>query len=63
MEIQVKLPQGFMNIGVTVNNNLVADTNDSTKWDTLSFPLPKGKWVIKNTRDNITTLKRKSRWT
>ena len=45
--IRPLFPKGFMNVCVSVDNNLVADTNDSKKWDTLQFPLPKGKWSIK----------------
>jgi hypothetical protein len=48
--IEIDLPIGFMNCGVTINNNFVADTNASGKyWDTLKFPLPKPKykWKIK----------------
>ena len=37
-----------MNCGVTTDNHFVADTNDSTAWDTLQFPLPEidGHWVL-----------------
>lgn len=46
--IQVELPRGFMNCGITVNNNFIADTNNNSNWDTLRFPLPKPKhkWHI-----------------
>lgn len=44
--ILVKIPKGFMNTRVTTKNFFVADTNDSANWDTIKFPLPKGKWVI-----------------
>jgi len=27
--IKLKIPNNFMNVGITRNNNLVADTNDS----------------------------------
>lgn len=40
-EIQVEIPKGFMNCGVTTNNYFVSDTNDSANWKTLKFPLPK----------------------
>jgi len=40
-KIKVELPKGFMNVGVSLRNNLTANTNDSKNWDTLSFPLPK----------------------
>lgn len=45
-EIRVTLPQGFMNVAITSDNYLVANTNNSAKWDTLKFPLPSGKWAI-----------------
>lgn len=47
--IEIEIPEGFMNVGITDDNNLIADTNDSANWDTLKFPLPKGKWVIYKT--------------
>ena len=47
-KIKVELPKGFMNVGVSLKNNLTSDTNYSEKWDTLSFPLPKPtfRWQI-----------------
>jgi len=50
MNIEISIPKGFMNVGVSVDNNLIADTNDSQNWDTLILPLPKpnGKWSIKS---------------
>lgn len=45
----IEMPKGYRNIAVTLSNHLVADTNDSTNWDTLKFPLPKGKWSIYST--------------
>lgn len=47
-EIQIELPKGFYNVTITVENNLVADTNNSINWDTLKIPLPSGLWIIKN---------------
>ena len=48
----------FMNVGVTVGNFLIADTNDSNNWDTLKFPLPKPKfkWHKVSTRLNDNTI-------
>jgi len=43
-EIEVQIPKNFMNCGISINNNFIADTNDSQNWDTLSFPLPKPKY-------------------
>ena len=55
--IEIRIPKGFMNCGVTINNNFIADTNDSANWDTLKFPLPKGKWSIHSYKDsNIVVL-------
>jgi len=56
MSLEIKLPVGFMNAGVSVNNFFTADTNDSKNWDTIKFPLPKGNWVIKSVKENIVTL-------
>ncbi len=44
--IEVKLPKGFMNVAITIDNHLIADTNNSADWDTLRFPLPPGQWRI-----------------
>ncbi len=46
MQIEITMPKGYMNVGITTDNFLVADTNDSANWDTLKFPLPEGKWSI-----------------
>ncbi len=58
MVIEVEIPIGFMNCGITTSNNFIADTNDSTNFDSLKFPLPKPKyrWNIshfKNKGDNF----------
>ncbi len=58
--LEIKLPKGFMNTAVTIDNNFIADTNDENGWDTLKFPLPKGRWAIKNIVGKIVTLKRMS---
>jgi hypothetical protein len=61
-EIDVKLPRGFMNVGIGTDNSLVADTNDSANWDTIKFPLPDvdGVWEIKSKTysfdNNVATL-------
>ena len=46
--IEIEIPKGFMNVSVTVDNYLIADTNDSANWDTIKFPLPPGNWNIYN---------------
>lgn len=42
--IDVEIPLGFMNCGISTCNNFIADTNNSANWDTLKFPLPKPKY-------------------
>ena len=42
--IDVEIPIGFMNCGISTCNNFIADTNNSVNWDTLKFPLPKPKY-------------------
>ena len=56
MKLIIELPNGFMNTAVTVSNRFIADTNDSFKWNTLSFPLPAGKWNIYNIEGRKVTL-------
>ena len=53
-KVKIELPKGFMNVGVTLSNYLIADTNDSVNWDTLKFPLPKPiyKWQIHSYEDD-----------
>lgn len=50
--IDILLPKNFMNVRVTKTNHLLADTNDSNKWDEIMFPLPKGKWVVHSYSEN-----------
>ena len=56
MKIEIELPKGFMNIAVTKDNFLIADTNDSSNWDTLKIPLPEGEWVIHSVFGKVVTL-------
>ena len=53
--IEVEIPIGFKNCGISVCNHFIADTNDSSNWDTLKFPLPEPqyKWNIKSYKDGI----------
>ena len=53
-KIKVELPKGFMNVGVSLSNDLIANTNDSANWNTLRFPLPKPthKWQIHSYEDD-----------
>lgn len=57
--IEIELPKGFMNSEITLKNNLIADTNDSSNWDTLKFPLPEGEWSIYSKKGKIVTLIKK----
>lgn len=59
--IEVEIPKGFMNCGITTCNHFIADTNNSNFWDTLKFPLPKPKykWNIKSYRGDIDKLEKK----
>ncbi len=54
--IEIELPKGYMNVAVTNDNHITSDTNDSSNWDTLKFPLPKGKWNIHSVRGKMVTL-------
>lgn len=54
--LKIVLPDGFMNVVVTKDNRLTANTNNSAKWDILSFPLPDGDWKIKNHNKKHLTL-------
>ena len=53
-KIKVELPKGFMNVGMSLSNDLIANTNDSSNWDNLRFPLPKPtyKWQIHSYEDD-----------
>lgn len=57
--IQIELPNGFMNVAISNNNYLYADTNNSANWDTLKFPLPNGEWGIQSINSKIVTLYKK----
>ncbi len=53
-KIEIDLPKGFMNTGVTLDNFLIADTNDSANWKTFKTPLPDGSWsIFKVTGDKV----------
>lgn len=59
--IEIKIPKGFMNCGIGVDDNkFVADTNNSSNWDSLEFPLPYGKWSIYSYKSNGTIVILKS---
>jgi hypothetical protein len=53
--IEVEIPRGFMNCGVSTDNYFVSDTNDISNWDTLKFPLPKARyqWSINSYTGDI----------
>jgi hypothetical protein len=44
--ITLKVPKGYMNFSISKTNRFIGDTNNSENWDTISFPLPEGKWSI-----------------
>ncbi len=54
----IEIPKGFMNTGISTCNHFISDTNDSTNWDTIKFPLPKGKWSIQSIKGKMVTLGR-----
>ncbi len=56
--LKIELPKGFTNVALTPSNNITANNNDSSNWDTLSFPLPKGQWKLKSIKEKIVTLER-----
>lgn len=58
--INIELPKGFCNIAITESNCLVADTNDTSNWDSLTIPLPEGEWKISEQKGKIITLVRKN---
>lgn len=58
-KIQIELPNGFMNVGISNDNYLYADTNNSANWDTLKFPLPNGQFGIESINGKIVTLYKK----
>lgn len=55
-ELIIEMPKGYMNTEVSICNHFIADTNDSSNWDTIMFPLPKGKWSIKSVEGKVVTL-------
>jgi len=54
----IEIPKEFMNIGISTDNYLFADTNDSANWDTIRFPLPEGEWSILDVKGKMVTLSR-----
>ena len=54
----IEIPIGFMNIGISTDNYLFADTNDGANWDTLRLPLPAGKWSVLDVKGKMVTLSR-----
>lgn len=45
--IEVELPKGYMNCGISDDNIFFSDTNDSSDWDTFKFPLPTPGYIWK----------------
>lgn len=60
-QINIEIPNYFMNCGVTINNNFIADTNNSENFHILKFPLPKPnyKWNIDYFKYNTNKFKTK----
>ena len=60
--IDIEIPIGFMNCGISTCNKFFADTNDGANWDTLRFPLPKAKykWNIKCYKGDVNKPKKKT---
>lgn len=58
--IEVEIPIGFMNCGISVCNHFIAYTNDGGNWDTLKFPLPEPqyRWNIKSYKEDINNPKK-----
>lgn len=54
--LRIEIPKGFMNAGISTCNHFIADTNDSSNWDTIKLPLPKGKWSIQSIEGKMVTL-------
>lgn len=52
-EHYIIIPKGYRNIGISINNYIFGDTNDSSNWGKFKFPLPQPpngyKWGIADT--------------
>lgn len=57
--IQLKIPEGMVNVAVTKNNFLIANTNNSRDWKYYKRKLPKGEWSIYSVENNNVSLIRK----
>jgi hypothetical protein len=58
---KIIIPKNFTNCTITKNNRFIADTNDSTHYDSIVFPLPKGNWRIESiVNKEVTLVKNKS---
>ena len=53
----VTIPEGFMNVGVSGGNILVADNNSSSDFKYFQYPLPQGKWKLMSVDGCIVILK------
>lgn len=56
--IEIKIPKGYMNCGISKDNYFIADTNNSKNWDTIRLPLPVPQftnvWSINHYSDDFT---------
>jgi len=50
--IEILLPVGFMNCGITEKNTMIADTNSSENWFVIEYQLPEGVWRIHSYTDD-----------
>ena len=53
LSIDIRIPRGFYNIGISLDNCIFGDTNESSRWRTFRVPLPvpDGKWIIESSKD------------
>lgn len=59
-KLTFELPKGFYNIAISISNHLIADTNHTANWDTISIPLPDGEWKIQKVDGKKVTLAREN---
>jgi hypothetical protein len=60
MTIKIEFPKNFTNVHIDDDNHIVSNTNDTENWDTLKFPLPQGKWKIKEINNKTVILQKET---
>jgi hypothetical protein len=56
--LEVLIPEGYMNIGITVKKDyLFMDNNNSEYFNHIKIKLPKGDWELYSVKGNVATLK------